>query len=59
VTPFGSLVRNNLLKKKIVRDNFDETVDDESMYDYSGSVNTNMQNVGYNMSYNNDWSPSQ
>ncbi|SBT01260.1 PIR Superfamily Protein [Plasmodium ovale curtisi] len=59
ITPFGSLVRNNLLKKKIARDNFDEAVDDESIYDYSGSVNTNMQNVGYNISYNSDWSPSQ
>ncbi|SBS92594.1 PIR Superfamily Protein [Plasmodium ovale curtisi] len=59
LTPFSSWIRNKLLKKKIVRDNFDEAVDDESIYDYSGSVNTNMQNVGYNISYNSDWSPSR
>ncbi|SBT74206.1 Plasmodium vivax Vir protein, putative [Plasmodium ovale] len=57
VTPFGSWIRNNLFKEKIVRDNFDEPIDDESIYDYSESVNTNMQNAEYNISYNNDWNP--
>ncbi|SBS99076.1 PIR Superfamily Protein [Plasmodium ovale curtisi] len=54
VTPFGSFIRNNLLKKKLVKENFDELVDDESVYDYSESVNRNMQNVGYKISYNSD-----
>ncbi|SBT56936.1 PIR Superfamily Protein [Plasmodium ovale wallikeri] len=54
VTPFGTFIRNNLLKKKLVKDNFDEEVYDESVYDYSESVNRNMQNVGYNISYNSD-----
>ncbi|SBT74274.1 PIR protein [Plasmodium ovale] len=56
---FFSWIRNNLQKKKIVRDNFDEEIDDEPIYDYSGSLNTNMQNAEYNISYNSDWSPSQ
>ncbi|SBS91317.1 PIR Superfamily Protein [Plasmodium ovale curtisi] len=59
ITPISSLIRNNVLRKKLVRHNFDETVDDESIYDYSGSVNTNMQNVGHNISYNSDWNHSQ
>ncbi|SBS99113.1 PIR Superfamily Protein [Plasmodium ovale curtisi] len=59
ITPISSLIRNNLLRKKLVRHNFDETVDDESIYDYSGNENTNMQNVEYNVSYNSDWNHSQ
>ncbi|SBT57262.1 PIR Superfamily Protein [Plasmodium ovale wallikeri] len=59
ITPFGSWIRNNLIKKKLVRDNFDELVEDESIYDYSEDVNTNMKNVNYNISYNSDWNPSQ
>ncbi|SBS94778.1 PIR Superfamily Protein [Plasmodium ovale curtisi] len=58
LTPFASLLRNNLLKKKIVRDNLDEQAVDESIYDYSDNVNTNMQNIGYNISYNSDWNLS-
>ncbi|SBT73452.1 Plasmodium vivax Vir protein, putative [Plasmodium ovale] len=56
---FFSWIRNNLLKKKIARENFDEEIDDEPIFDYSGSVNANMENVEYNISYNSDWSPSQ
>ncbi|SBT52355.1 PIR Superfamily Protein [Plasmodium ovale wallikeri] len=59
ITPFGVWIRNKLLRKKLTEDNFDEAVDDESIYDYSGSMNTNMQNLEYNISYNSDWSPSQ
>ncbi|SBS93396.1 PIR protein [Plasmodium ovale] len=59
ITPFSSWIRNNLQKKKIVRYNVNEEIDDESIYDYSGIVNTNMQNAGYNMSYNSDWNSSR
>ncbi|SBT74389.1 Plasmodium vivax Vir protein, putative [Plasmodium ovale] len=58
LTTFSSWIRNKLLEKKLVRDDFDEQVEDESIYDYSDTVNSNMQNVGYNMSYNSEWSPS-
>ncbi|SBS91121.1 PIR Superfamily Protein [Plasmodium ovale curtisi] len=59
ITPFGLWIRNKLLRKKIAGNKFDEQVDDESIYDYSESVNRNMQNIDYNISYNSDWSPSR
>ncbi|SBT58235.1 PIR Superfamily Protein [Plasmodium ovale wallikeri] len=58
LTPFSSWMRNKLQKRKIVSDNFDEQVDNESIYDYSESVNRNIQNIDYNISYNSDWNSS-
>lgn len=59
MTPFRSWISNKLGKKKIIRDNFNEQSDDESLgVDYE-SVGGNMQNTGYNISYNSEWNFSR
>ncbi|SBS94873.1 PIR Superfamily Protein [Plasmodium ovale curtisi] len=55
MTPFRSWISNKLGKKKILRDNFNEQSDDETLdVDYE-TADRNMQNTGYNIIYNSDW----
>ncbi|SBT74526.1 Plasmodium vivax Vir protein, putative [Plasmodium ovale] len=58
VTPFRSWIRNKLEKKKIIRDSFNDQSDHESLDADYESVDTDMLNTGYNMTYNSDWNSS-
>ncbi|SBT52625.1 PIR Superfamily Protein [Plasmodium ovale wallikeri] len=52
MTPFRSWIRNKLEKKKIIRDSFNDQSDHESLDADYESVDTDMLNTGYNMTYN-------
>ncbi|SBS90874.1 PIR Superfamily Protein [Plasmodium ovale curtisi] len=55
LAPFRSWISSKLGKKKIITDNFNEQSDDESLDDDYESINRNMQNEGYNITYNSNW----
>ncbi|SBT56730.1 PIR Superfamily Protein [Plasmodium ovale wallikeri] len=55
ITPFRSWIRNKLEKKKIIRDSFNDQSDHESLDADYESVDTDMLNSGYNITYNSDW----
>ncbi|SBT02628.1 PIR Superfamily Protein [Plasmodium ovale curtisi] len=55
MTPFQSWISNKLGKKKILRDNFNEQSDDETLDADYETADRNMQNTGYNIIYNSDW----
>ncbi|SBS91554.1 PIR Superfamily Protein [Plasmodium ovale curtisi] len=59
MTPFRSWINSKLRKKKIIRDSFNEQSDDETLdIDYE-SVDRNIENAGYKISYNSDWNSSR
>ncbi|SBS89583.1 PIR Superfamily Protein [Plasmodium ovale curtisi] len=55
MTPFRSWISNKLRKKKIIRESFNERSDDESLDADYESMDRNMENRGYNITYNSDW----
>ncbi|SBT73119.1 Plasmodium vivax Vir protein, putative [Plasmodium ovale] len=55
MTPFRSWISNKLGKKKILRDNFNEQSDDETLDADYETAGRNMQNTGYNIIYNSNW----
>ncbi|SBS94503.1 PIR Superfamily Protein [Plasmodium ovale curtisi] len=59
MTPVRSWISNKLRKKKIIRDSFHEESDNESLDADYENIDRNMQNVGYNISYNSDWNSTQ
>ncbi|SBT56996.1 PIR Superfamily Protein [Plasmodium ovale wallikeri] len=59
ITPVRSWISNKLRKKKIIRDSFHEESDNESLDADYENIDRNMQNVGYNISYNSDWNSTQ
>ncbi|SBT01620.1 hypothetical protein POVCU1_068270 [Plasmodium ovale curtisi] len=59
MTPVRSWISNKLRKKKIIRDSFHEESDNESLDADYENIERNMQNVGYNISYNSDWNSTQ
>ncbi|SBT00380.1 PIR Superfamily Protein [Plasmodium ovale curtisi] len=59
MTPFRSWISNKLGKKKILRDNFNEQSDDETLDADYETADRNMQNTGYSIIYNSDWNSSR
>ncbi|SBS99115.1 PIR Superfamily Protein [Plasmodium ovale curtisi] len=59
MTPFRSWISNKLGKRKIIRDNFNEKSDDETLNADYESMDINMENIGYNVTYNTDWNSSR
>ncbi|SBS95387.1 PIR Superfamily Protein [Plasmodium ovale curtisi] len=59
MTPFRSWISRKLGKKKIISGSFNEQSDDESLDANYESVDRNMENAGYNIIYNSDWSSSR
>ncbi|SBT55382.1 PIR Superfamily Protein [Plasmodium ovale wallikeri] len=59
MTPVQSWISNKLRKKIIIRDDFHEESDNESLDGDYENIERNMQNVGYNISYNSDWNSTQ
>ncbi|SBT83991.1 PIR protein [Plasmodium ovale] len=59
MTPFASWISNKLGKKKIIRDGFNEKSDDEILDADYESLDRNIQNTGYNITYNSDWNSSR
>ncbi|SBT30660.1 PIR Superfamily Protein [Plasmodium ovale wallikeri] len=55
ITPFRSWISNKIGKRKIIRDHFNEQSDDETLNADYECMDKNMQNAGYNISYNTDW----
>ncbi|SBT59385.1 PIR Superfamily Protein [Plasmodium ovale wallikeri] len=55
MTPFRSWIRNKLEKKKIIRDSFNDQSDNELLDADYESVDRDMLNTGYNITYNSDW----
>ncbi|SBS90222.1 PIR Superfamily Protein [Plasmodium ovale curtisi] len=58
MTPLRSWISSKLGKKEILRDNFNEQSDDVSLDADYESVSRNMENAGYNITYNSNWNPS-
>ncbi|SBT01104.1 PIR protein [Plasmodium ovale] len=57
--PFRSWINSKIGKKKIIRDSFNDQSDDEILdVDYE-NLDRNMQNTGYNITYNSDWNSSR
>ncbi|SBT73133.1 Plasmodium vivax Vir protein, putative [Plasmodium ovale] len=54
MTPFRSWIRNKLEKKKIIRDSFNDQSDNELLDADYESVDRDMLNTGYNITYNSD-----
>ncbi|SBT58176.1 PIR Superfamily Protein [Plasmodium ovale wallikeri] len=55
MTPLRSWISNKQRKEKIIRDNFHEECDNESLDDDYEHIDRNIDNEGYNISYNSDW----
>ncbi|SBT55179.1 PIR Superfamily Protein [Plasmodium ovale wallikeri] len=58
MTPLRSWISSKLGKKELIRDNFNEQNDDVSLDADYESMNRNMENEGYNITYNSNWNPS-
>ncbi|SBT74430.1 PIR protein [Plasmodium ovale] len=58
MTPFRSWIRNKLEKKKIIRDSFNDQSDSELLDADYESVDRDMLNTEYNITYNSDWNSS-
>ncbi|SBT53603.1 PIR Superfamily Protein [Plasmodium ovale wallikeri] len=58
MTPLRSWISSKLGKKELIRDNFNEQNDDVPLDADYESVNRNMENGGYNITYNSNWNPS-
>ncbi|SBT02649.1 hypothetical protein POVCU1_079200, partial [Plasmodium ovale curtisi] len=54
-----SWISNKLGKRKIIRDNFNEKSDDETLNADYENMDINMENIGYNVTYNTDWNSSR
>ncbi|SBT72744.1 PIR protein [Plasmodium ovale] len=59
ITPFRSWISSKLGKKKIIKDSFNEQSDDETLDADYESMDRNMENTGYNITYNSDWNSSR
>ncbi|SBT74046.1 PIR protein [Plasmodium ovale] len=59
ITPFRSWINSKIGKKKIIGDSFNEQSDDETLDDDYENLDRNMQNAGYNITYNSNWSSSR
>ncbi|SBT56814.1 PIR Superfamily Protein [Plasmodium ovale wallikeri] len=59
MTPFRSWISSKLGKKKIIKDSFNEQSDDETLDDVYESMDRNMENAEYSISYNTDWNSAR
>ncbi|SBT74288.1 Plasmodium vivax Vir protein, putative [Plasmodium ovale] len=58
MTPFRSWIRNKLERKKIISDSFNDQSENELLDADYESVDRDMLNTGYNVTYNSDWNSS-
>ncbi|SBT00396.1 PIR Superfamily Protein [Plasmodium ovale curtisi] len=59
MTPFRSWIKSKIGKKKIIRNNFLDQSDNESLDGDYENVEKDMQSTGYNITYNSDWNSSR
>ncbi|SBS95920.1 PIR Superfamily Protein [Plasmodium ovale curtisi] len=59
MTPFRLWIISKLGKKKIIRDNFNEQSDDETLDADYENMGRNMKNAEYSISYNSDWNSTR
>ncbi|SBT83948.1 PIR protein [Plasmodium ovale] len=59
MTPFRLWIISKLGKKKIIRDNFNEQSDDETLDADYENMGRNMKNAEYSISYNSEWNSTR
>ncbi|SBS92114.1 PIR Superfamily Protein [Plasmodium ovale curtisi] len=59
MTPFQSWINSKIGKKKIIRNSFNEQSDDETLDADYENLDRNIQNTGYNITYNSNWNSSR